>query len=563
MPTNVEMIIRERNALRDKMWAWTSDWQDIADLMMPGKSDILSIKEPGNSRTRELFDSTALWASDTFVAHLGAWITNFQMQFFGLRMRALRDNQEASQWLDEVARVQYEEMVTDDAPVPTAVHEAYRQYANMGTACLFIDERPMDERLQLGFRGFQAHNIPVGQYGIEENSGGRVDTIIRDVELTPHQAEQIWGKDNLHFRMREMLEDENATQRRWQPHKFIHKVAPRRQRDRARSDNLNMPWQSVWVDETNKHEVDEGGFPWFPFMVFRWEKLVQHNPFGFGRGHLVLPEAKTLQLIDRDALRALPLSIMPPGWLIGTSRETVGRVSLLPGAMNPLAAGGSFQPYESGSRMDIAQLQIEERRNRILRAFFIDQLMFLPPAEQRTQRTFGELQLRQRQMARIMGPALMRLLVEFYNPFIDVTFALGLRGGIFPDPPDAIIDAAIRNQGKIDVDPRGILVRVQKDEETEAIAEGVEFLINIAANTGDPTVLRNVDMDESMSRFLKSRGFPEALVTDRRVMAEIRAEAERAAQAAQANQEAMNIAQAARDAAPMAKVLTETAGATA
>lgn len=561
MASEVEQILRERDALRQHMWAWTTDWQDIADLMMPGKSDILSITEPGNTRTRELFDTTALWALDTFVSHLGAWITNFQMQFFGLRMRALRDNQESAQWLDEVARIQYEEMVADDAPVPTAVNESYRQYAGMGTGCLFIDERPIDERLILGFRGYQAFSLPIAQYVIAENGGGRVDTIYRNVELTPHQAEQIWGRDALAGQMREDLADETAVQKRWQPCKFVHKVAPRRMRDRQRDDNQNMPWESVWIDEKNKHVVHESGYRWFPFMVFRWEKLIQHNPFGFGRGHLVLPESKTLQLIDRDALRALPLSILPPGWLVGESRETTGRVSLLPGAMNPLAKGGTFVPYESGNRMDLAQLQIEERRQRILRAFFIDQLMFLPPTDQRTQRTLGELQLRQRQMARIMGPALMRLLVEFFNPFIDVTFSLGLQGGIFPDPPEAVIDAALRNEGKIDVDPLGTLVRVQRDDESMAIVDGVEFLIGVATQTGDMAVLQNVDMDESVSRYLEARGFPEALVTDRRIMQEVRVQAQQAAMNAQQNQEAMQMAQAARDAAPMARELREFANA--
>ena len=563
MPPDPMMIIRERDSLRRQMFAWTSDWQDIADLMLPGKSDILSIMEPGNARTRELFDSTALWAADTFVSHLNGWITNFTMPFFRLRMRALRDNQEAAKWLDEVAQILYEETVSDDAPVPTAVVESQRQYATMGTGCLFLDERPMDEMMRLGFRGYQAASLPVGHYVLAENGGGRVDTVFRDVELTPHMAETIWGTDALHQQMQEALRDDSGPHRRWQPSRFVHKVAPRRGRDRTRNDNLNMAWESVWVDEANKHVVKESGFPRFPYMVYRWEKLVQYNPFGFGRGHLVLPESKTLQLIDRDALRALPLSIMPPGWLSGASQETTGRVSLLPGAMNPLAAGGQFIPYESGSRMDLAQLQIEERRSRVLRAFFIDQLMFLPSPDQRTQRTLGELQLRQRQMARIMGPALMRFLPEFFNPFIDGLFFLGLEGGILPDPPDAVVDAAMRNEGKIDVDPLGALIKVQRDDESDAILDGTEFLLNLASQTGDPTILRNIDIDESVSRFLNSRGFPEALITDRRLMEQIRQEANRAAQAVQESQQAMEMAQVARDAAPMARVIADNAGAVA
>ena len=141
----------------------------------------------------------------------------------------------------------------------------------------------LDDQLVLGFRGYQAVSLPIAQYVIAENGAGRVDTVFRDVDLTPHQAEQIWGRESLSQQMQEMLTDSTATQRRWLPQKFIHKVAPRRQRDRERTNDQNMPWESIWVDETHKHIVDEGGFRWFPYMVFRWEKLVQNNPFGFGR----------------------------------------------------------------------------------------------------------------------------------------------------------------------------------------------------------------------------------------------------------------------------------------
>lgn len=563
MPQTVEAIIQERNTLKTKREPWLQDWQDIADLMLPGQSDILSLRLPGTSRTRrtrQLYDSTAMWALDTFVAHLSTWVTNFGSRWFSLRMRALRENQEAAAWLDEVAQIQYEEMIADDAPITTAVHEAYRKYGGFGTGALYVDERPMDDPV-LGFRGYQAVALPISGYYIAENAGGRVDTLYRDVELTPHQAEQLFGRDNLHENIREALDEQSTGEsaRRFQPHKFIHAVYPRRERDRERGDAANMPWASKWIDEKNRHEVQDGGYRWFPFMVYRWEKLAIHSPWGFGRGHLTLPESKTLQLIDKDMLRALPLSIMPPGWLVGESRETVNRVSLLPGALNPLAKGGDFVPYHSGQRFDAAQLQIDERRNRVLRAFFIDQLQFLPPAEQRSQRTLGELMMRQRQFTRIMGPTFFRLLAEFLNPFIDVTFSLLLHAGALPDPPDVVIEAAMNNQGKINVDYLGPLARAQKDDEVDAILEGVEFLLRVSERLQDPLIIQNVALDESMSEFLRARGFPDHLITDRRIMQEAREEAQRQMEQRQQLEQAGAVAQAAGDAAPMLREVREMA----
>jgi hypothetical protein len=554
--------MRERDALASQTHAWLQDWQDIADLMLPGQSDILSWRQPGTTRTRQLYDSTAMWALDTFVAHLGAWITNWQMLWFGLRMRSLRDNQEAARWLDDVSQILYEEMVSDEAPVTTAVHEAYRQYAGFGTGALYLDEQQMAERLTPGFRGYEAHSLLIGTYYTAESATGRVDTLYEDRELSPHQAAEIWGKEALHTNVQDALSDDGAA-RRFEPGKYLHAVYPRRDRDRGQRDAKNMPWASCWVDVTHKHLVHESGYRWFPYLVFRWEKISQHTPWGFGRGHIVLPESKTLQLIDKDALRALPMTILPPGWLVGESRETIGRVSLLPGTLNPLAKGGSFVPYASGSRMDLAQLQIEERRSRILRAFYIDQLQFLPETTQRTHRTLGELMLRRRQMARIMGPAFFRLLAEFLNPFIDVSFSLMLHAGAFPQPPDVIIEAALANQGHINVEYLGPLARAQKEDDVEAITEGVEFVLQLAERTGDRAILQNVALDDTVARFLRARGFPEPLITDRRFMEAVRAQAQ-----VQAEQQAQldtgsQVAKAAGDAAPALDAIREFTGAQA
>jgi len=296
-------------------------------------------------------------------------------------------------------------------------------------------------------------------------------------------------------------------------------------------------------------------------MVFRWEKLLTANPYGFGRGHLALPESKTLQLIDHDMLQALPLAIQPPGWLLGASRETKGRVSLFPGAQNPLAANGGWIPYTSGQNLDAANFQIQERRDRILRTFYVDQLQFLPPATKNQPEPLGTTSMRARTMLRIMGPFLMRFLPEFFNPFLDVTFALNLRSGEFPPPPPVVIEEALANNGQIDTEALGALSQAQRTDEQDAILEGVQFVVGLATETQDPVLLRRLDLDESIAQFLRARGYPDNLVTDRRLFEEVREQAARAQANAQATEQNMVEAQTAGAAAPMVREIREMANA--
>ena len=559
-PVDIDSILREEASLEQLKYPWMPDWQDIADVMMPGQSDILVLRQPGQTRTRQLFDTTAMWSLDLFVANLSAWITNFLTQFFRLRMRALSDNQESARWFDEVAAILRENMVANEAPIPTAVNESYRFYAGFGTGALFIDELPMELHPREGWRGFQAEGIPIGQYVMAENAAGRVDTFFRRLERTPHQLSQE-DEWSLADNVKDALEETSASTRKWEPVKVLHVIRPRRGRDVTQTDSLNMAWESLYIDVDNRHLMHEGGYPWFPIMCFRWEKLIKHNPFGYGRGHLALPEAKSLQLIDHDMLRALPLSIQPPGWLLGASRETVRNVSLLPGAMNPLAANGGFVPYSSGQRFDVAGLQVDERRQRVLRTFYIDQLQFLPPADKNQPEPLGTTQLRARTMMRVMGPFLMRFLPEFFNPFIDVTFALNLRAGEFPPPPQVVIDMAFERGGQIDVEALGTLPLAQRSDEADAIAEGATFLVSLSRELGDPVIIKNVAVDEMIADYLKARGFPEGLITDRRMMDEIRAQAERQEQQALQTQQEMAEAQQMHDAAPMMREIREVANA--
>ena len=555
MAINAQRVIEERGFLRDAQQVWRLDWQDQAEIAMPAKSDIISFRKPGTRRTENIFDMTFALAVDTFSGHLYSSITNFAMQWFGLTMRHLAESQRANQWLDEVARDLYQEMVADDSQVPQSIFESLRHYALFGTGAHFVDEQPFSLNEGGGFRGYQSFAPNIGTYYPVENASGRVDTMYRDIELTPLQAEEWFGRENLATDVQDVLADQTSSKRWYVPAPHVHVVRPRRDRDPLTQDALNMPFESAYIDEKNKHVVDEAGFRWFPYQVFRWQKLIPHSPYGFGRGHLALPESKTLNLIDQDMLRALPRAMTPPAFLVGAGADTAGKVSLLPGAMNPLEKGSAVVPYVGMERIDVAILQVQERQARINRAFFLDQLAFLPDVAQRTQRTLGELLLRQREMARIMGPAFVRLLSELLNPFIDVCFALKLHALALPDPPPEVIEAAVANQGQIDVEYTGSLARGVRDTETEAITEGIEFLLGIMRETGDRTILANVNMDDSTARFLETRGFPKGLITDRRLMQEIRAAAVQAAQEQAQIDQGAQVAQAAGQAAPAVEAL--------
>ena len=215
----------------------------------------------------------------------------------------------------------------------------------------------------------------------------------------------------MHDAVREKAEH---AEMRHTPSPYVHVVYPRSDRDPSRDDQSNMAYASCYIDIEHKHLCSEGGYRWFPYMVSRWEKIRTWSPWGFGPGHIALPEVLTLNLMDRDILKALQMHILPPYW--STDPDAVGRVEFLPGKVNVLAHGAEMQPMRGPGDFNISHLAQEERRTRIRQAFYMDQLLTLPDAAATGKMTAYEVAQRVAYMQRLMGPAFMALLSEFLKP---------------------------------------------------------------------------------------------------------------------------------------------------
>lgn len=555
MAINPDELIREYDLLKAERSYWEPTWQSIADTMLPAFNDIQIRRAPGNKRTQELFDSTAMEALHLLAAHLMGSITNFQSEWLKLRMReeALNDRKEVGEWLDTTADIMLKAMAS--STTPQAFHELYLQFAGFGTGALYVDESPL---IDMGFQGVLARSLPIGTYVLAEDATGKVDSLYREVELSPRQAEQQFGKDQLSADVQTKLASSDEKHR---PMTYIHAVYPRKVRDSSSPSNKHMPWASCYLDRQNKHIVSEGGYRWFPFMTPRWEKLRSWSPWGFGPGHMVLPETLTLNRMDKDILKVLQQWIFPPYWI--DDPDAVGRVSLLPGAINPMARGSRVETFRPGGDFNVARLGMEERRQRIRRTLMVDQLQSLPEPDAAGKMTAFEVSKRIALMQRLMGPALMRLLSEFLNPVIDAEFGLLMLAGEIPDPPDVVIMAAAQKRGRIDVEYQGPLVRAQKGEEVDAIQGTLDIADRIAMAMGTRDIYDNFDFDDILRRTGKVYGFPASSWRDPKQRDQARQQrAEEQAQQMQAEQLRQD-AQAIGRAAPAVKALMPPSGGTA
>jgi len=545
MPHNTEDFKQTYNALKaDTLW-WLDEWQEIADLMLPSKSDIQTVNTPGADRMRQILDGTAMLSNESLANHIYSLFLSFIERFFSLTLLGTEEIGEIQAWLEETATAMYQAMTGDRSPIPSSVHEMLLQLIGPGTGCLWIDETPLEENTIRGFRGFTARSQNIGTYYIAEDGVGLIDTVYRDLDLSPRQAAQRFGLENLSSPMQQALNG-NHKDAMYAHSKFVHGVGP---------DTDDGPWRSTYMDMVNDHIVKDTAIPRFPYMVPRWGKSNSASAWGYGRGALALPTARILNAQKADSLRSYALNNAPYNFIIGESPETVNRLSYLPGAENFLKAGSSVVSARPNTDFNALNQGMETERETIRQIFFLHILDFLPVAQQRTQRTLGELHLRAQVMARAMGPAFGRYMGEFVGPMLDQVFGVMRDAGALPPAPPELVALVEQGAVKLDVNYQGELANAQRVSSLGALDEGLDLGHQLSAGYNDPTIGMVLNPHKTFRRRLVVSGFPKDLLEDEQVVEQAIAEQAQQRADAAASAEIRAAAQAAGQAAPALEAL--------
>lgn len=293
-----DKIIARRDRLRSTRGVWESHWQEIADRVLPRQASFVTRREPGEKRTREIFDATAALALERFSAALESMLTPRTQRWHRLRASdpALNDLPEVRAWFDRAENILFGARYAPHANYAAQQHEVYMSLGAFGTGVLFVGQD--DARNGLLYRSTHLADCYVA-----ENFQGRIDTLYRDFEHSARQAVQRWGDANPEA-IRRAAEKEPERKFR-----FVHAVQPRDDdaRDAAKVDGANKPFASIYLAEEGRTVVQESGFDEFPYMVSRyvtaprevWAKQIQVN----GGDVITRPTAEQIVAHNRKVTR--------------------------------------------------------------------------------------------------------------------------------------------------------------------------------------------------------------------------------------------------------------------
>ena len=514
--------------LQTKRQNWESHWQEVADYMLPRKSDINKERSKGDKRNVQIFDSTAVHSLELLSSSLHGMLTSQANRWFQLRYKEalLNDSDEAKEWLEDAMDKMYVAFARSN--FQQEIFENYHDLIAFGTSCLFIEE-DQDDIVR-----FSARHIK--EIYITEDQRGFVDTIYRKFKMTAKAAFDRFGKEQL---SKDLLVKFQKTP--FDDVEMVHVVRRRNVFDPKKLDKQNMPFQSVYMEYETGHIISIGGFREFPYVVPRYLKA-SNEIYGRSPGMNSLPDVKVLNKMVEVSMKAAQKQVDPP--LLVPDDAMILPIRTAPGSLNY---------YRSGSRDRIEALNIgannplglnmeDQRRRAISRTFHVDQLLI---QENRTM-TATEVMQRNQEKMRILGPVIGRLQQELLQPLIIRVFNIMLRNKEFLPAPEVLT-----NQ-QIEIEYVSPVALAQKGTQLEGIMRGLEIFGSISQIS---PVTDYIDENGLVKQIINILGLPAKMIKSDKEVEQLRAvRQEQQAAQAQMQMEMMQSEQA-KNAAPLVQAI--------
>ena len=522
---------------------WEGLWQDIGNYILPRKSNITVQRFPGQKQTKNMFDSTAPNALEMLGASIYGAMTPSSVRWFVLKMRTkeLNDIDPIREWLEEVQDRLL--LAFRQSSFNLAVNEYLIDVGGFGTGAIFVEEKigPFN------FNGFQFTTLAPGKFVIAEGNDGNVDTLGREFELPLRLIER--RRWTLSTQMKKAKTDGKPDKM----FKIVHMVMPREDYDSRKMDNENMAYASVYYAAEDKEHLHESGYREMPFMVSRWAKT-SGEVYGRGRGHIALPDVKTLNKAKELELQAWAKMVDPPLYVLDDG--VVGNVDTRPGELTVVRDLQAIREQQFNPRFDLTNLKSEELADSIRKSFFADLIIL----RDGPQMTATEVLERSQEVQRLLGPTYGRFEHEFLNPFIERAFSIMLQAGALPPIPVELEQGLAEGDANIDVEYEGPLAMAQRSQDTQAVQQLVALGAAIGQAQSQPAPLDVLKIDDAMMEAAEVWGVRASVLRSDEEL-----EALKEAKAKQAQHEAQALAQredakALGSAAPALQVMGENQG---
>lgn len=412
----------------------------------------------------------------------------------------------------------------------------------------------------------RCYSYPIGSYWLACNDRGVVDTFIYKYLLTVRQLVMKFGDPKASSAER-WKPFSLAVKNAWdnglyeQAFNIVHVITPNMEYDPRRLEakyskayqscyyEMGMIGQSgtAWLADSGAYQgfLRESGFDYFPILAPQWERTGEDTWGTTCPGMDALASCKELQTTEKRLSRAIEKQLNPA--LQGPPELRNQKASLLAGDItyvNETNGKGGLKPiHETNVAIDKVELRAERIERRISRCFYEDLFLMLAQMEGIQPRNEAEIAQRYEEKLLALGPVLESTNDGLLDPLTDIQFAIMLKYGQVPEPPEELAGMDLR------VEYESIMAKAQKLVGVAGTERFIGFAGNMAA--AFPEVLDRVNADEVIDEYGDMMGVSSRVVRPLEEAQQIRQQRAKA-------QQAQQLAAAAPGMTAAAKQLSET-----
>jgi len=454
-----EKLIKQCDDINSNNSNWKNYQEEVNSYVIPRKAWVNTPKQTGEKlKFNFLFDSTAIRALKIMAAGFHSNLTNPSTKWFNLRTRDLETmNDQAVQiWFKEVEDIMFGTLSSSN--FDTTMQEFYLSVGACGTSAIYTQTDPIEK--------VRFTEIPTGQLAFSEDASGRVNRMYRSFPLTAQQAFDRWGNkagkavlDAYKDKPNDKLD-------------FLHYVGPRNSYNPNKIDNLNMPFESIWMEKSLKHEIDQSGYREFPYSVGRFYKD-STDVMGYAPSMDVLADIKLVNIQVKTMLRAAmkqadPAYILPDkGFILPLNSN--------PNATNYRREGTSsadIQQLPSNGNIPITMEVIKMVQDGINQAFFVP--LFRALSDITKTMTIPEIQRRIAENMVLLGPTVGRFTQDVLDTLLMRVFSILYESGELPPVPEAIQDQ------DLDIVYISPLAKAQRETEVYSVQSWLGDVVMVA-----------------------------------------------------------------------------------
>lgn len=507
-------------ALKDSRTSWESHWYDLARHFLPRKSRFLEdTPNDGRKKSTNIFDNVGIVSAGTLASGMQSGLTSPSRPWFRLTLQNadLARQDEAKYWLHDTQERMNNAYSYSNLYGQLALF--YHELGVFGTAVLLVEE---DEKSILRCRALTA-----GEYWLDSDRSGRVDTLYYVQEMTARQLVDAWP-DTVPERINNMADNDNSAY-----HKVICAIEPRKEFDRFSKRGGDRPWAAVYYLEGGGEDgiLEVSGFYEFPALAARWD-VTGADVYGRGPGMDALANCRTIQKMREDGLTALSREVRPP--LMVPSNLFGGGlgVDLSPDGINPYTPNSAQQNaspvmplYQVRSNLEGLEMTLNYDRGQVKDSFMVNLFLLLTNADKNM--TATEVAERNSEKMLILGPTLDRLRSELFQPLIERSFGIMLRSGHIMQPPPSIQGAELK------IEFISLLAQAQQEAGIATNLRLMQITGEVVAITQSAEVLDIIDFDALVRNSGERMGADPSIIRSDEDVAAIRQARAEAAQAAQ------------------------------